>query len=289
MLRAPNQRIAPVLPIDRAARDRLECLLRLQYRIAASPDLLALLATFAEELRHLVPTRDRVSLAFVEPDGHSLRIYRVLPAWAELPAELPRVRMEGTVVGDVARDGKPRVVADVRASDNLRFGHASHDGIRSTASVPVVIAGRVVGVMNVGSRAIGACHDGMVDGLVTVAAIVGPAVYAAERALGGPDERAHGGPDEPSAPVALARAPRADVASPDGEAREEAEMRRDWPTRDEHERRYLARVLHHTHGRIEGRDGAARLLDLEPSTLRSRMKRLGVDARVTRHSRRDPP
>ncbi|MSP93304.1 MAG: GAF domain-containing protein [Myxococcales bacterium] len=268
MLRATNLRTAPGDPTDRAARDRTERLLRLQSRLAASPDVRALLAALAEDLRHLVPARDRVSLAFVEPDAQSLRIYRVLPVWTDMPAELPRVRMEGTVVGDVARDGQPRVVADVRASDNLRFGHASHDGIRSTASVPVLVAGRVVGVMNVGSRAIGACHAGMIDGLRAVAVIAGQAVYAAERALNGTDQ---------VGPVALAAAA---PSEPVGD---------EWPTRDEHERRYLARVLQHTQCRVEGRNGAARLLDLEPSTLRSRMKRLGIDLHDARNPRKDLP
>ena len=162
---------------------RLAQILQLQRRLAGCRDLAALLAALAEDLPLLVPVRDRVSLAFVEPDAQSLRVYRVLPALESLPETLPRVRMDGTVVGDVARDGRARVVPDVRAQDNLRFGRASHDGIRSTASVPVVVAGRVVGVMSVGSKEIGSCHAGMFDALLEVVAVVGPAVYAAERAL----------------------------------------------------------------------------------------------------------
>jgi formate hydrogenlyase transcriptional activator len=44
----------------------------------------------------------------------------------------------------------------------------------------------------------------------------------------------------------------------------------------EHERAYIARVLEHTRGRIAGAGGAAEILGLPPSTLRSRMKKLGL-------------
>jgi len=42
------------------------------------------------------------------------------------------------------------------------------------------------------------------------------------------------------------------------------------------ERNHILDVLMRTNWRIEGADGAAALLNLNPSTLRSRMKKLGV-------------
>jgi formate hydrogenlyase transcriptional activator len=48
------------------------------------------------------------------------------------------------------------------------------------------------------------------------------------------------------------------------------------PSLEEIERRHIERVLGHTNGVIEGPDGAARILDVHPNTLRSRMKKLGV-------------
>jgi formate hydrogenlyase transcriptional activator len=47
-------------------------------------------------------------------------------------------------------------------------------------------------------------------------------------------------------------------------------------TLEEMERTYIERVLRRCDGRIEGEDGAARLLGLAPSTLRSRMQKLRV-------------
>ncbi len=46
---------------------------------------------------------------------------------------------------------------------------------------------------------------------------------------------------------------------------------------EEVERRHIARVLRRTRGRVYGRDGAAAILGLPPSTLQSRMKKLGIE------------
>ena len=52
------------------------------------------------------------------------------------------------------------------------------------------------------------------------------------------------------------------------------------PTLAELEGRYIGRVLEQTGGRVSGGRGAAAILGLHPNTLRSRMKKLGVGARV---------
>jgi transcriptional regulator with GAF, ATPase, and Fis domain len=48
-------------------------------------------------------------------------------------------------------------------------------------------------------------------------------------------------------------------------------------TLDQAMARHIQYALEKTHGRIEGKGGAADLLDINPHTLRSRMKKLGVD------------
>jgi DNA-binding NtrC family response regulator len=50
----------------------------------------------------------------------------------------------------------------------------------------------------------------------------------------------------------------------------------DWVTLDEAERRYVARVLEHTGGRISGSGGAAEILGIKPSTLSFRINKLGM-------------
>ena len=43
------------------------------------------------------------------------------------------------------------------------------------------------------------------------------------------------------------------------------------------QRRHILAILRKTRGIMEGDDGAARLLEMKPSTVRYRMKKLGVD------------
>ena len=49
-----------------------------------------------------------------------------------------------------------------------------------------------------------------------------------------------------------------------------------FPTLEENERQYLLRALSHTNGVIHGPQGAASLVQVKPTTLRSRLERLGV-------------
>jgi formate hydrogenlyase transcriptional activator len=55
------------------------------------------------------------------------------------------------------------------------------------------------------------------------------------------------------------------------------------PTLEAVERDYILAVLRQTHGIITGPRGAAKILDLHPSTLRNRMKKLGI-ARSPHHT-----
>jgi DNA-binding NtrC family response regulator len=47
---------------------------------------------------------------------------------------------------------------------------------------------------------------------------------------------------------------------------------------DENERAHIRRALAATGGKIHGPRGAASILDINPSTLRSRMEKLGIEA-----------
>jgi transcriptional regulator with GAF, ATPase, and Fis domain len=51
------------------------------------------------------------------------------------------------------------------------------------------------------------------------------------------------------------------------------------PTLDQAMAMHIEAALARTRGRIEGPDGAARLLAINPHTLRSRMRKLGIDRR----------
>jgi len=51
----------------------------------------------------------------------------------------------------------------------------------------------------------------------------------------------------------------------------------DFPTLDEAQRAHVEQALRLSHGRIEGAGGCARMLGINPHTLRARMRRLGID------------
>jgi transcriptional regulator with GAF, ATPase, and Fis domain len=53
-------------------------------------------------------------------------------------------------------------------------------------------------------------------------------------------------------------------------------------TLDEAMRLHIEAALRATHGRVEGPYGVAKLLDINPHTLRARMRRLGIDWRTFR-------
>jgi transcriptional regulator with GAF, ATPase, and Fis domain len=55
-----------------------------------------------------------------------------------------------------------------------------------------------------------------------------------------------------------------------------------FPTLDEAMRRHIERALRRCGGRVEGPNGAAALLGINPYTLRGRMRKLGVDWRRVR-------
>ncbi len=57
---------------------------------------------------------------------------------------------------------------------------------------------------------------------------------------------------------------------PDGESEEE------WLSLEEHERRYIQKVLDRTGWVVRGADGAAAILGKHEATLRNRMRKLGI-------------
>ena len=78
------------------------------------------------------------------------------------------------------------------------------------------------------------------------------------------------GPDLVIAPEALPASSAATPAEPEPAIRADAAALRDV------ERRHIVTVLRRTGWRIDGPSGAARVLNMHPSTLRSRMQKLGI-------------
>ena len=68
----------------------------------------------------------------------------------------------------------------------------------------------------------------------------------------------------------------------DGSKEAFAPLTDEWPSLEGMERKYIERVLEKSRGRIEGADGAAAILGFKPSTLRSRVQKLGLDLKLFR-------
>jgi transcriptional regulator with GAF, ATPase, and Fis domain len=62
----------------------------------------------------------------------------------------------------------------------------------------------------------------------------------------------------------------------DNDREESSTQEENFPTLDEVMKRHIHRALTSTNGRVHGPEGAAQLLGMNPSTLRSRMKKLGI-------------
>lgn len=68
----------------------------------------------------------------------------------------------------------------------------------------------------------------------------------------------------------------------DGSGKVSAPLSDEWLSLEGMERKYIEKVLEKSRGRIEGAEGAAAILGLKPSTLRSRVQKLGLDIKQFR-------
>lgn len=100
------------------------------------------------------------------------------------------------------------------------------------------------------------------------AAILGNGCCLKLAAALGPPERISATRD-PEPAAAIPRAVSSLPASPAGPS--------GFPTLDQAMRHHIEAALERTRGRIEGPEGAARLLDINPHTLRGRMRNLGIE------------
>ncbi len=169
---------------------------------------------------------------------------------ARIDGPFRRFPLGAREVGRVPETSQTFVVNDGLEAMGLadRAWLMAHD-VRAFAAAPMVVEGVCTGVVAVFARR--AIEPALVAAIEAMAAIAGGALAALREA--------------PAAPRAAARASTAAVAGID--------CLRAW---DHIEREVLERVLLHTGGRVSGPHGAAAILDLKPTTLQSRLKRLGV-------------
>ncbi len=175
---------------------------------------------------------------------------------AHLDGPFRRFPIGARRVGRVVTECKPYVErGDLAARGIAEPGWLAMHGVRSFAAVPLGEAGR--GVLAVFSRRF------LTDQEVSLLAFAGRAVL-------------RGGPDAPAAASRGVRVARTPAAGSSRSPAPELIAATDRRTLAEIEREAIERALVHSAGRISGPRGAATMLGLKPSTLASRMQKLGV-------------
>lgn len=165
-------------------------------------------------------------------------------------------------VGEVAITRTPCVVSDDIAGAGLAepawlIAHR----IRSFAALPIVLGERCLGVLALFSqRELAQADVTLLEGAARCAAAI----------VSGARERASREIVRPSAGSAASADPTGDPGS------HEPSPARELRTLAAIEREAIERVLRHTAGRVSGPRGAAKILGLKPTTLESRMKKLGA-------------
>jgi len=165
-------------------------------------------------------------------------------------------------VGEVALTRTPAVLRqDLAAAGLAEPAWLATHRIRSFAALPIVAGERCLGVLALFSQRELAPGD--------VALLEGAARCAAAL-VSGARERAAREIVRPAAGVAASADPTGDPGA------HEPGPKRELRTLAAIERDAIERVLAHTAGRVSGPRGAAKILGMKPTTLESRMKKLGV-------------
>lgn len=192
----------------------------------------------------------RTCLHLVASAGQSLRIdgpFRRFPIGAREVGRVPLTREPFVALKDLAALGLAE-----------RTWLATH-GVQSFAALPLEHGGACIGVLAVFSR--GMLTDHELDAL-GAAARLGALALGNLRAF----RELAAGRNRLAARMSRRETPPEPAPNPSAALRPLAET----------ERETIARVLAHTGGKVSGPKGAAAILGLKPTTLFSRMKKLGV-------------
>ena len=170
-------------------------------------------------------------------------------------------------VGQVASTRQPFIATtDLAASGLAEPAWLATHAVRSFAAFPLALGQELIGVLALFSRRTFAEPEARA---LAVAARHAASAIAAARQL-----EVQGPARRPRSPGARVRVPEPAVERGAPDLRPLADI----------EREAIERVLAHTGGRVSGPQGAAKILGLKPTTLASRMLKLGV-----RRKPRTPP
>jgi signal transduction histidine kinase len=169
---------------ERATRSRQERLQMVTDIALANPELNDLLTVLLPLVRKLL-TADTCFLFLLDEDSNELVVRAAAGERTGDTIDRLRNRVGEGIVGRVAAEGKPIVVADVEHATGLN-PIVREIGIKSVCYVPLLMPSKVVGVLHVGTRSARAFTDDDVELLRMAAdraamAIVHARLFDAER------------------------------------------------------------------------------------------------------------
>lgn len=176
-----NARLYEAGLLTRSRQERLQIVTDLAL---AHPDLHDLLSVLLPRMRELLAA-DTCVLFLLEDDSQDLVVRAAVGEGADDVIDRVRIPVGEGVVGQVAAEGKPIVIADVEHTVGL-YKTVHLLGIKSLCYVPLLIPGKVVGVLHVGSLTPRVFTDDDLELLLMAAdraamAIVNARLFQAER------------------------------------------------------------------------------------------------------------
>jgi formate hydrogenlyase transcriptional activator len=163
----------------RHERDRLQALLEVTNTVVSTLDLSELLSAISASLRGVVK-HDYASLALLDPAHENLSIYALdFPSSKGLLPERMGGRARGTPPGRAIESRKPYVIRDGEPEFSMSSEVASlhrAEGLRSAVFIPLTMADRVLGTLNVASRQVDAFPAADIELLASAASQIAIAV-----------------------------------------------------------------------------------------------------------------
>jgi transcriptional regulator with GAF, ATPase, and Fis domain len=276
-----RRKIVQAARVIRSAREPLEALRAALRRVGREPTPAGAVHAAVDELAArpdhalarvwVLEPGPRPTLRLAASAGRPL--HAAPDAWSRVDGSFRSFRLGAGKIGRVAASGEAIAIEDVQRRERLlaRPGWARREAIHGFAAFPLLHGGTLHGVLAVFSRAqLGDAEAAWIGAVADHLALAVDHVGELAELRLGLEAAAREG-ERLRRELAQERTRAAVHAwAPPGRCLSEAALR-------ERERANLEAALAQARGRIYGRGGAAELLGLRPTTLASRLKKLGLN------------
>ncbi len=267
-----------------SAQDRLQMLLEINNAVVSILDLRELISAIAMALHRVTP-HEFISLSLYDSDRNELRVHASnIAGGKRLVREGMSMSLRDAPAGLTLKTRRPFPLTrqDLKRQFNSPYVRdLLAEGVQSGCGFPLIAHGELLGTMDVASLTEATFPEQDIEILSHIADQVAIAVenaLAYEQIL----EMAKKHAEEK---YYLEDQIRTEYKAPLSELSNQVDVSFDEPavaknevlvSLEENERRHIKEVVNHTKGVIAGPRGAAEILKLPVSTLRSRMKKLGM-------------